>query len=154
MKTYVLTLSKVFPKSHKRAGEPTNFAEKFRKTKLHTIRANYHFWYERFKNIANGTACLSVRQWTGKPYCSKQVELARLTAADGISLQRLEFDQDRDGCVRWDFFTLGGCFPDVADLAANDGLSLADWKGWFKNYDLTQPLAVIQFTPFTYHSKF
>ena len=45
-------------------------------------------------------------------------------------------------------------FPDVADLAANDGLSLADWKEWFKNYDLTQPLAVIQFTPFKYQKRF
>ncbi len=29
MKTYVITLSKTFPKTHRRAGEPTNFRTLF-----------------------------------------------------------------------------------------------------------------------------
>lgn len=145
LKTYVLTLSRVFPKSHKRSGEPTNFGDAFGRTKLHTIRANYLLWYARFQEIAKGAACLSVRQWSGKPYQSKQVEIARLTAEDGIGLQRLDFYDSLD-CFEINFTECA----DVDDLAANDGLSLEDWREWFKGYDITQPMAVIQFTEFRY----
>lgn len=82
MKTYYLTLSQVFPATHARAGQPTGFRENLFKTKLHTIRANYEFWKNRFEQIEKGEACLSIRQWTGKPYRSKQVEIARLTRED------------------------------------------------------------------------
>lgn len=66
MKTYVITLSQVFPTWHKRAGEPTKFraaflsgqtcskckkrnhamctSECFSGLKIHTIRANYPLW--------------------------------------------------------------------------------------------------------------
>ena len=98
MKTYVITLSKTFPATHKRHGEPTYFRDKFSypdskgmvSKKLHTIRANYDLWAKRFQKIAAGEACLSVRQWTGAPYRSKQEELARLTREDGIGIQRLD----------------------------------------------------------------
>ena len=39
--------------------------------KLHTIRANYPLWEKRIKDIQEGHAVLSVRQWSGKPYRSK-----------------------------------------------------------------------------------
>jgi hypothetical protein len=35
-------------------------------------------------------------------------------------------------------------------LANNDGLSLKDFKDWFKGYDLSQPMAIIHFTKFRY----
>jgi hypothetical protein len=62
MKTFVLTLSRRFPKTHKRAGEDTEFIEKLVCSlscpgdcsdchintelfkKIHTIRANYDLW--------------------------------------------------------------------------------------------------------------
>ena len=96
MKTYVITLSRHFLAYHKRAGEETHFKEKFilgqgltdydtpSMAKLHTIRANFPLWEKRIKEIQNGHAVLSIRQWTGKPYLSKQVEIARLTAGDGV----------------------------------------------------------------------
>lgn len=90
LKIYVITLSKVFPKTHRRKGEPTFFEEKFRKQKLHTIRANYDLWKERFEEIQKGNAVLSVRQWTGAPYRSQQCEIACLTDIDGIGLQELK----------------------------------------------------------------
>ena len=95
-KKYVITLSQVFPVTHIRKGEPTGFKDKFLAAigkaegdwlKLHTIRANYALWLERFDEIEAGKACLCIRQWTGKPYCSKQVEIAVLTKEDGIGSQ-------------------------------------------------------------------
>lgn len=86
MKTYVITLSRHFLANHKRAGEETHFKEKFllgqgltdydtpSMAKIHTIRANYPLWEKRIKEVQEGRAVLSVRQWTGKPYRSKQVE--------------------------------------------------------------------------------
>lgn len=150
MKTYVLMLSKAFPAQHPRKGEPTGFREAFRKTKLHTIRANYALWKKRFEKIAAGEACLSVRQWTGAPYRSKQREIARLTRLDGIGIQRLSFDHDRDGCVSYKFFDIDGHYADIIKVANNDGLSFDDWREWFKKYDLTKPLAIIHFTSFRY----
>lgn len=120
MKTYYLTLSKVFPATHPRKGEQTYFKEQFEiaigkiagvqildengryfsailNPKLHTIRANYELWRKRFEQIERGEACLSIRQWMGKPYASKQQEIARLTKEDGIGLQRLEF---YNGCLQ------------------------------------------------------
>lgn len=150
MKTYVITLSKVFPATHPLKGEPTGFREASRKNKLHTIRANYGFWKKRFEQIAAGKACLSVRQWTGAPYRSKQKELARLTREDGIGIQKLSFDKDRDGCISYKFFNIDGRFADIQDVANNDGLSFNDWREWFRDYDLSKPLAIIHFTKFRY----
>lgn len=162
MKTHVITLSQVFPVTHIRKGEPTGFKDKFLAAinkedewwKLHTIRTNYEFWKKRFDEIAAGNACLAIRQWTGRPYCSKQVELARLTREDGIGLQKLEIVKEKlnsrpillgyvDGVLREGsrFFPL---------LAANDGLSFEDWNEWFKDYNFSKPLAIIHFTDFRY----
>lgn len=142
MKTYVITLSQVFPVTHFRAGEPTGFREAFRKTKLHTIRANYELWKKRFEKIEKGEARLSIRQWTGKPYRSKQVEIACLTREDGIGIQKLTVA----GCA-----TIHPMFADETtvcskELAYNDGLSSLDWNNWFSRYNLTEPLAIIHFT--------
>ena len=38
----------------------------------------------------------------------------------------------------------------LENLAKNDGLSIDDFKDWFKNYDLRKPMAIIQFTEFRY----
>jgi len=159
MKTYVITLSQVFPVTHNRAGEPTGFKAKFEASihhfgdqwqKLHTIRANYGLWRQRFDEIEAGKACLSIRQWSGKPYCSKQIELAVLTKEDGIGIQKLEFTADRDGMYSFNMFDIDGRSLDKIQLAINDGLVLNDWMEWFRKYDLSQPLAVIHFTPYRY----
>lgn len=156
MKTYVITLSQVFPATHARAGEPTGFKEKVEAAikqlegewwKLHTIRANCELWAKRFEKIATGEACLSIRMWTGKPYRSKQVEILRLTREDGIGIERLTFDRSPHLLPNVDYKPVG-----VGNLANNDGLSLDDWKEWFKGYDLSKPLAIIHFTKFRYRS--
>lgn len=114
MKTYVITLSERFPVNHTRRGEQTFFREKFllaigcpdckteqdlsgenisdcngcwvatKEPKLHTIRANFPLWEKRIAEVQRGEACLSVRQWSGSPYKSPQVEIGCLTAEDGV----------------------------------------------------------------------
>ena len=150
MKTYYLTLSKVFPSTHTKAGMNTCFEEKLRVYKLHTIRANYDFWKKRFEQIAAGEACLSIRQWVGKPYGkgSTQREIVRLTREDGIGIQKLRiYEHEPLPVVYADRYTTP---VDWQELAANDGLSLNDWREWFKDYDLSKPMAIIHFTPFRY----
>ena len=168
MKTYVLTLSKTFPVTHPRKGEPTGFQHKAlaainhwedHELKLHTIRANYLLWSKRFEEIMKGEACLSIRQWTGKPYASKQIEIARLTDDDGIGLQRLQFIP-LNGDLGNFITSIDFCchrMPEALnlahELASNDGLTFADWKEWFfgsGKYDFRKPLAIIHFTSFRY----
>ena len=160
MKTYVITLSRCFPAKHSKAGEPTQFRDAFCaglvfnrgseclyvRPKLHTIRANYPLWEKRIKEVQEGYAVLSIRQWTGKPYWSKQIEIARLTTANGVGIQKLCFlgDNFNGGYIR------NGAYPSDKILAKNDGLSLADWEEWFRGYDLSKPLAIIHFTKFRY----
>lgn len=148
MKTYVITLSRQFLAKHSKAGEPTNFREKlYAKEKLHTIRANYPLWKKRIKEVQEGKAVLSVRQWSGKPYCSKQIEIARLTAKDGVGIQKLCFP---NRLTAWVDYPEKRLSVDFKYLAENDGLSLADWCDWFRHYDLSKPLAIIHFTKFRY----
>lgn len=157
MDTYVITLSQNFPAKHPRHGEPTDFRTKLLsaryrqeggtlytasdgKCKLHTIRANYPFWAKRFEKINAGEAVLSVRQWSGKPYHSKQIEIARLTKEDGIGIQRLDLKET-------DYISM---IHHSKIFANNDGLSRREWIDWFKDYDLSQPMAIIHFTKFRY----
>jgi hypothetical protein len=167
MKTYVITLSKRFPAGHNRAGDLTFFHEalsnalhnteatltvddaddtsiKIYERKIHTIRANYPLWGKRIAEVERGEACLSIRQWTGKPYHSKQVEIARLTKVDGVGIQKAELTNDLAECI------IGERHYSYVDIARNDGLRPADWLDWFKGYELTQPMAIIHFTKFRY----
>lgn len=179
MKKYVITLSKVFPVYHPRKGEPTNFNWKlFRSTykefsgvdtlnwfqknwqprfippKQHTIRGNYDYWHKIFDEIEADRAYLSVRQWEGKPYASKQVEIMRLTKEDGIGMQLLCFagNQTKKDRELHRPIVKGTTEIDYRTLAANDGLSLQDWEDWFTygDYDLSEPMVIIHFTSFRY----
>ena len=145
MNTYILMLSKTFPKGHLHAGEQTFFKEKLGISKLHTIRANYSLWQQRIAEIQAGKGVLSIRQWSGKPYRSKQVEIVMLTAENGIGIQRLDiFDFMRPAKVD------SSQLVDLTDLANNDGLSFSDWYHWFRLADVTKPMAIIHFTNFRY----
>ena len=161
MKTYVLMLSQVFPTDHPKAGKPTGFQNKLQAAlngwsdltfaKLHTIRANYHLWAKRFEQIERGEACLSIRQWIGKPYASKQIEIVRLTKEDGIGLQKFEVYANYAGINNWQHFKIDDRgYMSINDIPNKDGLSREDWIDWFKNYDLSKPMAIIQFTKFRY----
>jgi len=153
MKTYVLTLSATFPLRHPRAGEPTEFREKLtNRTKIHTIRANFDLWQHRFDEIKKGRAALSIRQWTGAPYKSKQTEICTLSAESGIGIQKLELypivTDYHNHTQR--LVTVGDHTPKIREVAENDGLTFQDWTDWFKDYDQHAPMAIIHFTKFRY----
>lgn len=173
MKTFVITVSKTFPATHKRKGEPTYFPYKIINqkvsegiltdsvslemagfcreygvcTKIHTIRANYPFWKKRIEQVQAGEAILSIRYWSGKPYNSKQVEICQLGKDDGVGVQGLKFYYKSVYYPRIDNNPLTEALD---KLSKNDGLSPEDFKEWFKGYDLTEPLAIIHFTKFRY----
>lgn len=143
MKTYVLTISKNFPLTHPRKGQPTEFIEKIVSGhKIHTIRENVELWTNRAKEVNEGRAIISIRQWSGKPYRSKQVEVGQYTS---IGVQTIEL-------------TLLGYFIDTVEsevstkvLAAFDGLSFEDFKAWFKGaWKINEPKVIIHFTDFRY----
>lgn len=175
MITYVLTISEKFPKTHNRSGAPTNFVNQiFGGVKKHTIRGNYDLWKKRFEKINQGKAILSLRYWEGKPYASKQIEIIYLHNTMGIGLQRLDFVpmimttkeciKKANGSIYIPMImttkeiirTSDGSIgiptnSNLEALAQNDGLSLDDFKEWFKKYDLSKPMAIIHFTQFRYN---
>ena len=168
MKTYYLTLSQTFPAKHPRKGEPTWFKEKVMDAicvahgidrrpkgiiyglhgyKLHTIRANYELWKKRFEEIERGEACLSVRQWSGKPYRSKMIEICRLTKDDGIGIQKLYLTDEINllgeyGIVEstWELFEIPG----------DSKVPIWHLRIRTRKYDKSKPLAIIHFTKFRY----
>lgn len=152
MKKHVITLAQTFSKDHPRAGEPTNFASLIeRGVKKHTIRENYGYWYKRFLSIAAGEAVLSVREWTGKPYRSEQRVLWEWGKYDGIGLAPLYSANNQ-----LDQLIVAGKeahYPvSLETLAANDGLSVEDFKHWFAKAQPMQAMALIYFKGFRYSS--
>jgi hypothetical protein len=134
-------IAKQFPVTHKRKGEETDFRKKlFYNVKKHTIRANYELWKYRIDQINSGKAILSVRQWEGKPYRSKQIEL---------------FNQSKVGIQKLDWTALGWFIDDMDSdlntktLAKNDGLSPQDFADWFKKYP-KETMAIIQLSKLRY----
>lgn len=99
--------------------------------------------------MQEGKAVLSLRYWSGKPYRSKQVEFTVLDKDSGVGTQKLIWTEDNSMNLRpriYDSCEIIG----EDELAKNDGLSIDDLKDWFKNYDLSKPMAIIQFTEFRY----
>lgn len=148
IKTYILTVSKVYPVTHKRKGESTNFPENILNgTKIHTIRAKYDTWKKRIDEVNEGLAVLKVVNWSGKPYNSKQEPITIFDKDSGIDVQELKFINSD---FRGSFLSEKKIVLLHSDLSKNDGLSLEDFKEWFKNYDLSEPMAIIHFTNFRY----
>ena len=175
IKRYRLSVSRTFPKTHERSGGGTYFIQKIFagqkmygscdcvlnsrycndceyavNPKIHTIRANYELWAKRMKEVQEGRAVIELFHWSGSPYNSKrdgskQVVFATLDKNSGCGVQELIF-----GCENIDFPFVGDYEPTIRCLAKNDGLSLEDFKEWFKPYDLSKTMAIIHFTKFRY----
>lgn len=169
LKIYVLMISTRFLASHPKAGLQTYFAEKIElepnkikvvangedgvlitKRKIHTIRHNVDLWEKRIKEVQAGKAVISIRQWTGKPYQSKQQEIRKITKEDNPAVEFLRMDLNTEECYVSD--RKGHPFTkeiDIEQLAINDGLNVYDFIDWFHS---RKPIyaAIIHFTPFRY----
>lgn len=126
-------VAKTFPKTHPRAGNKTGFKAAIKnKTKKHTIRGNFAFWSKRIDKINAGEAILSIRQWSGIPYYSKQVEIGRCTKLGyekiiiNTKVPVIAFDVTLKEEIR--NFISNTFFN---KLAKNDGLSRKDFDDWF-----------------------
>lgn len=171
LKRYRLGVSRNFPSTHPKKGQATGFinsilnaiekipfnpyADKF---KLHTIRNNYELWAKRMAEVQSGRAVIEIYYWDGKPRHkgSKQVVFAVLDKDSGCGVQRVYFAINTLELPFIDNFEEKQSLTDAEGihilnkLAKNDGLSIDDFKAWFKNYDLSTPKAIIQFTNFRY----
>ena len=145
----ILSLCKTFPTGHRSAGEPTFFEKNLTDgVKIHTVRGNAgNIWGNRCRDVMQGRKYLSVRQWTGRPYNSKQEEIARF---DKIGVQEITMTYSSEDAVPrcW----VDGHRVPVETVAANDGLTTEDFVNWFfgRNHDNIFEGLVIQFTDFRY----
>jgi hypothetical protein len=159
IKTYVLTVSRFFPKTHKRLGERTWFIEKINEAimpisdkailghKIHTIRGNYDLWQKRADEINKGKAILSIRYWSGKPYNSKQVEVLKI---EKIGIEKIE------NFNNFVFAEIGSQKINWQMIAENDGLAFNDFLDWFKlefSEKSNKPKVIIHFTDYRYGAK-
>ncbi len=148
-KKVIITLSRVYPATHKRAGELTGFEGKLKSgKKIHTIRLNAKgVWNKRFHDIESGRKYLSVREWTGRPYDSLQREFAQY---EKIGLQKIAMSYGSDDV--YPRIWIDDKEVTVQQVAANDGLSIEDFVDWFfgKSKSNTFDGVVIHFTDFRY----
>lgn len=153
-KKIVITLSRVFPTTHSRKGQPTGFKEKLASgCKLHTIRGNFDQWNAIAEKMQRGGYCLSIRQWSGRPYNSPQVEIAHLDQPIGIQRIELHYHSENDtitACIDGREWIDADCY----EIAKNDGLNTTDFKEWFfgrhPKGDKVFHGVIIHFTDFRY----
>ena len=113
----VLILSWAFPVSHGRKGQLTEFLAKYkRREKLHTIRANVKGHFKAGEKV-------SVRQWSGKPYATKQLQIG----TDVIGIEPVRIVNASNGLHAF----VGDERINVQDLIRNDGLTHNDFRDWF-----------------------
>lgn len=136
----VITFSRQFPAKHPRAGEPTFFAEKIVRSlglhnqyiseQKHTCLNDFSMALDEPKHhtIRAGSRWkvgdqFSPRIWSGKPYASKQIEIAPPITI--VKIWRFEAFSE--------LFLLNGKPFDVtsSDIPENDGLSTDDFLNWF-----------------------
>jgi hypothetical protein len=152
----VITYSRVFPKYHPKAGQPTYFVEKVYKSlflmkcvppelatdfnfavmndgnykaKHHTIR-NGNRWKvgDKFSPRVWGTD-INPKSGRSGPYHSKQIILSEDLEIKQIYQIRIW----RESPLNWRIYINGEIIsaPKISELAANDGLSHRDLLDWF-----------------------
>ena len=129
--------------------------------KLHTCRKNYPMWVKRMKKVHAGLAVIDLFYWKlkGGRYnpLNEKVVFATLDQYSGCGVQELMFNYHIDfrKQISYPFILRGNGIYDkylleISELSKNDGLSVKDFKAWFKGYDLSQSMAIIHFTKFRY----
>jgi len=139
--------------SHPRAGEETHFSEKvLAGEKIHTCRLNYAYWKNKIDRLKAEGGVLSLRQWSGKPYRSKQETIIDIPA-EIVGVQKLIVNV----CDGAEFYVgENRKWIDSEILAKNDGLSEFYFLDWFMpvlrkaKSEGCQTLALIHFSIFRY----
>ena len=161
---YAVPVSRYFPSTHVRKGDKTEFVDSiYFGKKLHTIRNNKNnVWTKRMKKVLEGKAVIDLFYWKlpGGRWTkdNEQIVFARLDKNSGCGVQELIFGYDPttfSECIDYPIILNHDKKSFDLDLktdviAKNDGLSLEDFKSWFKGYELSEPLAIIHFTKFRY----
>lgn len=164
IKRYQLSVSRTFPKGHPMDGQPTCFTLKILSAlgklressidpKLHTIRSNYPLWEKRMKKVQAGESVIELFYWEGKPYKSQKIVFATLDKDSGCGVQKVYVKHVDDEGLICSFSFDGStdcCHAGINHIALNDGLSPKDFQLWFKSYDLSKTMVIIQFTSFRY----
>jgi hypothetical protein len=124
--------------------------------KLHTIRNNKNnVWTKRMKKVQEGKAVIDLFYWElpGGRWTkdNQQIVFATLDKDSGCGMQEIVFlnndiTQANIQNTELDEFEC----EDYEYIAQNDGLSVKDFKSWFKGYDLSEPMAIVHFTKFRY----
>lgn len=149
-KKVILTLCKVFPKTHSKAGINTLFAVKlFAGRKLHTIRSDEKdLWSKKVADINEGKKILCVREWTGRPYNSEQADIKQFVNV-GLQDITITCGVDDEKPLAW----VDGKPVPIETIAKNDGLELSDFIEWFFGSVHTGNVfkgKIIHFTDFRY----
>lgn len=150
-KCFVIMIAKVFPATHPRKGQPTNFKQLINKgKKLHTIRGNLSLWRKRIKEVNEGRAYISLRQWESEPYKSKQFEFRQLKAGQ-VNIQKCEI-LTKSVMKQIKILIDGEEYP-VPRIARFDGLTPVDFYFWMnpkcQNLHMKNH-CIIHFTPHKY----
>ena len=142
-KVYVLMLSKNFPEWHSCRGNKTHFEDKIKAgVKLNTYRISTKTWLKKAIDVMNGRAIISVREWTGEPYKTKQKELFKLgykTKFNICEISRNEEYANKFCIIEQSIFEyVLNKYPisisslnDCERLSREDGLSEVQFCEWF-----------------------
>lgn len=175
IKRYRLSISRTFPMTHPRKGDDTFFIEKIKRKqcnmfldeccnndcnisgegiKLHTIRGNYPRWEKIMADVQAGRAVIELFYWSDKPYRSTQVVFVTLDKNSGCGVQELDLSVfNMFGLCMIMFnteYSRGARQISTKSLIKNDGLSVQDFRDWFKKADLSESMAIIHFGKFRY----
>ena len=151
-KKVIVILSSRFPGYHPKRGQETRFKDNLMTRKIHTIRAGYDRWKHNLDKVTQGEFALSVREWSGRPYDSPQREIVALK--ESVGYQRISMSYDpRTGELK--AVIDGKPYTDIKRLAANDGLSLDDFREFIFGATRTDTKQLFQgiivhFTDFRY----
>lgn len=128
--------------------------------KRHTIRPNHDLWAKRAEKINRGEAVLSLREWSGLPYRSKQIEFLQLKK---IGVQRVRVNiyevhvkplpamdiKGGSGLMMGQIIVDGKEIQHYRAFYSNDGFSgetaVEDFKSWV-GVDVGTDKALIHFT--------
>lgn len=152
----VITFSTKFPSYHPKAGQETNFIQKFWTSISVPLPVSVdaialedeawkllqHDWTPKHHTIRAGSRWkvgdkFSPRIWSGKPYNSKQLILADDVEIKNIydfeiktAYKDLPLDYETDIIINHRFYHTDSSIMKI--IAQNDGLSLAELLQWFK----------------------